>query len=433
MRTIAGLSAAFFAWVSVLLAPTPAWANPPGTPATPEVRLSQRAYIWQRVWTPALRRSIADHADAFSAFDVLIAEITFTLSEPQIVMVQPDWSGLRSTQRAVGLVVRVGATRDKTRIGNAKALETVSATCAQALARARAAGLEPNELQIDFDAPAQELAAYTQWLHRLRRDLSPRRLVITALPAWLSRPEFPALTREIDAYVLQVHSLEPPTRGSRNLVLCDTARSREWIHQADTIGAPFRVALPTYGYRVGFGPDGRFVGLQAEGSERSWPAKTAFKTVMPDHFTLALLVHALDAEPPAHCEGLTWFRLPTEDDELAWRWPTLAAVMHGQIPSEHLALNVRAVGSGLFDLEVENDGSAPCAPAAFTLAWQGAMLLAADGVDGWQVQRIGPGRASLYLLNKDQDFVPLNPGEKRSAGWLRLSASVKIEVTSRLR
>lgn len=427
MRKIAGWGVACFAWLCVVLAARSAWANELTHFSNSAPSLDQRAYIWQRVWTPALRASIANHGSAFSAFDVLVAEIRFTSTAPEIALVQPDWTVLRATQRSIGLVVRVGAMREKTTAQTAKSIDTVIATCAQAWARARAAGIEPAELQIDFDAPTRELAAYREWLHRLRGELHPPRVVITALPAWLSRPEFLLLTREIDGYVLQVHSVEKPVLGSEALVLCDPANARHWIRQANTLGCPFRVALPTYGYRVGFRRDGSFIGLEAEGSERTWPAGTSFQIVTADHRALATLVHELQAKPPSHFGGLSWFRLPTDDDDLTWPWSTLDAVMHGEVPREHLAVRTESAGPGLFDLEIENDGAAPAAPASIDLTWQGAILLAADGLDGWRVKRGTEGHVTLIPSNEGRAGTSLTPGEKRPVGWLRFSAPVKIE------
>jgi hypothetical protein len=47
---------------------------------------------------------------------------------------------------------------------------------------------------------------------------------------------------------------------------------------------------------------------------------------------VANLVHEWSIDPPANLAGLIWYRLPNEDDDLNWRWPTLAAVMQGRAP-----------------------------------------------------------------------------------------------------
>ena len=397
--------------------------------STPEAtpKLPQHAYVWQRSWTPTIRQGVAENGPAFGGLDILVAEVTPRATPAGTVVVQPDWAALRATGRPIGVVVRVGPLNGST-ANDGAATRAITRACIDALARARAAGIEPAELQIDFDAATNRLADYRAWLQVLRREVHPPRLVITALPDWLRSAEFPALAREAGAYVLQVHSLEKPTGVEEPVSLCDPDRAEAWISAASTLGIPFRVALPAYGYRVAFGRDGRFLGLQAEGPVRAWPAGSTVRTALADPAPLARLVRRLLAAPPPACEGLVWFRLPGANDELAWRWPTLAAVMKGEEPQGRLELSPAPTGDGTSDLVLLNPGNAQTNLSGFRLRWQDATLVAADAIGGWRLERTGPGELTVQPPSEARDDL-LFPGDRRKVGWLRLSHDVAVTAT----
>ena len=83
----------------------------------------------------------------------------------------------------------------------------------------------------------------------------------------IATPDFPALARAVDGYVLQAHSFErPATSAFGKLTLCDPELARSWVEQAGRLGVPFLLSLPTYGYLVGFDSTGRLLGMVAEGA-----------------------------------------------------------------------------------------------------------------------------------------------------------------------
>ena len=74
-----------------------------------------------------------------------------------------------------------------------------------------AAGLQPAELQIDFDCAESALDEYRIWLEAMKEMIHPIPLTLTVLPCWLKHSRsFGRLVSVVDSYVLQVHSFEPP-------------------------------------------------------------------------------------------------------------------------------------------------------------------------------------------------------------------------------
>lgn len=395
--------------------------------AEPRLAHTQRAYVWQRAWTPALQRAVGEYGREFAALDLLIAEITWREGQPLTERVVPQWPALVSCGRPVGLVVRIGP-RNAAWLANTPATRAVLEACRWALADARRNGIEPAELQIDFDAATARLSVYRDLLRIVRREIHPARLTITALPDWLSSADFATLIAEADAYVLQVHSLEKPRAIGEAFTLCDPERAPAWIARASALGHPFRVALPAYGYRLVFDSAGKFAGLEAETGSRDWPEDHQTRLALADPAAIAGLVKEVLASPPTACEGICWFRFPIAGDELAWSWRTLQAVMRGDIPLPRLVLLSRATARGTLDLSQTNQGDASAEPTSFCVEWREARLLAADGLGGWRIERETPHTALVRPPPHGSNGL-LRPGESVDVGWIRLDKPSALTCT----
>src|ERR1017187_3270503 len=70
--------------------------------------LSQEVYVWQRVWTPQLRRAVVDHGGTFSNVVALAAEVSWNHDKPAVVRVSLDFSTLALTKSRIGLALRIG-------------------------------------------------------------------------------------------------------------------------------------------------------------------------------------------------------------------------------------------------------------------------------------------------------------------------------------
>ena len=338
-----------------------------------------------------------------------------------------DWALLARCRQPVGFAVRVRAFPGEVSVGR-EPFPTLRAVLAELCAAADAAGLRPAEIQVDFDCPTARLRGFAGWLRALQAAFPGRRFSFTALPAWLRARDFAPLAAVTGDYVLQVHWLEKPgPDGHPPATLCDPALARAAVGRAARLGTPFRVALPTYGYRLVLDARGRMLAGAGEGSTLEValpPPGGAIRTLMADPAALADLVRGWQARRPAALRGVIWYRLPVTGDRLNWTARTLRAVAAGRTPRPGLAVRcVPAADGGPWELRLCNDGDAD-APLPGAVAVRCASVpLAADGVGGFTLQ---PGEDAPQELG----FTPRpQPGEAARTlpagtslvfGWVRL-------------
>jgi hypothetical protein len=294
---------------------------------------------------------------------------------------------------------------------------------AKALLReAAAGGAAVTEFQLDFDSPQKKLADYRTLLAAVRGALSPMPLTITTLPSWLEEREFPRLLREVDGYVLQVHSV--PTRADKHADnICDPVLARKWARKAAGFGRPFWVALPTYRCIAGFNPDGKLLGVAMDSLQPSWPAGTRVLEFSSDPSELAQLVREWKSARPASLMGVIWYRLPTAADVRNWRWSTLAAVMEGREPLDRL--EIATEGESTVDINVINSGEADQQLSrSVVIEWDEANLVSSDALPGWIVRT---GAREAEFTPTGDPPLRLLPGERRGIGWLRYDRTPRLE------
>jgi hypothetical protein len=385
--------------------------------------LRQEAYVWQRSWSPAVRQAI-QQASGISGFVVLAAEVDLRQGLPKIARVPLDPS-LKDSGKPVGVALRV--TTFPARFTDAPQIVQLLTGITKSLtAEARAKGIALAEIQIDYDCPESKLDDYRWLLSTLRKAAAPVPLTFTALPSWLGqRRAFGGLIAAADGYVLQVHSLKPPSEPRGEIALLKPEEAREWIDAAARFRRPFRVALPTYGYLAAFDARGKLLGLSAEGPLLSWPAGITVRTARSDPAVLAALIRDWTLDRPAELAGVLWYRLPVEGDRLNWSWPALRAVMAGREPHGKVRADVRAPEPGLAEIDLFNEGDDESAlPAFIRVRWKGGTFLAADGLAGYQMQP--PERNGLSLARPRPGW--LRPGERRTVAWLRFASPTEIQV-----
>ena len=286
-------------------------------------------------------------------------------------------------------------------------------------------GLSPAELQIDFDCTDSKLDGYRAWVTAIRQALAPVPVTITVLPSWLAQKAFGPLVKSAGGYVLQVHSLERPASFDAPFTLCDPAAAQAAVTRAGSFGVPFRVALPTYAYVLAFAPDGRFVGLSAEGPAKSWPASAKLREAGSDPLALARLVQGWNTQRPAALRGIIWYRLPINNDTLNWRWPTLGAIVGARSPRESARVELRRVGSGLVEINLVNDGELDISSRlAVVVRWHDARLVAGDSVGGFELVE-----ADAFTARFQMQAQPcrLPAGAEQVIGWLRLDKNVEVQ------
>ena len=387
--------------------------------------MTQDAYVWQRVWNQPVRESVMRHSADFETMVVLAAEVSWQKKQPQVIHVPLDVAAL--AHKRLGLALRInpypGSTSEQ-----AAAAAFLADLAAALVAEAKTNGLNPCELQLDFDCAESKLEGYRVWVQAIRRKIAPVPLTITVLPCWLNQKDmFRKLVAATDGYVLQVHSLEPPKDTQSSFTLCDPAAAKRAVERAGEFDVPFRVALPTYGYVIAFDQRGKFVGLSAEGPRRSWAKDIQLRETRANPGELAELVRSWMDNPPVLMRGIIWYRLPVLDDALNWRWPTLAAVMAGRSPREHVRVSVKKPMPELLEISLENDGELDVTSRfRVGLSWHDVRLVAGDGLRGFSLT--DDERFGAHLQN-DRQPLRVPAGETKNIGWIRLSGGSEVQNT----
>lgn len=389
--------------------------------AVPFSPLENQAYVWQRAWTPAVASAVATVAPRLAGFTVLAAEVTFAGGVARTVAVDYDAVALRGSGRPVGLALRIGPYSGPF-TGDDEVARGLRRLAASLVVRSRGAGIEPAELQLDFDCAVDDLDGYRLWVESVRAAIAPVPLTFTALPAWLGRDAMTRLAHSADGFVLQVHSVSPPRRGG-DLVLCDPGAARRAVDRAAALGVPFRVALPTYGYLAAFDRSGRLLGLTAEGEVPAWPEGTVLCEVRSDPAAMASLLDTWSRHRPANLTGVLWFRLPCDGDRRAWRWPTLDAVLAGRVPRPAVRAEVRRRDGGLLEVELVNAGDADAPmPSCVGARSAGGRIVAADGLRGFTM--VPHGDALVELRPRPGRW--LAAGDRVTIAWLRVVGGTEV-------
>ncbi len=359
--------------------------------------LPSDAFVWQRVWRPAVRDALAGGAPYFATWHVLAAEWP---ADGPPVLTDADWPLLLAHGHAAVPVIRIEGRIDGPRI----------ALLANGIRGVLAAHAMPNAvLEIDHDAATSRLADYTGFLHAMRAVLpSGTRLWITALPSWIAAPGFPALAEAVDRLVLQVHAIDDPRLGlfsaprALGFVRALTRRTR----------TPCEVALPAYGARV----SDRSRGLSVSSEQPASDARPGLE-IAADPVEVARFVAELERDPPDRLVGLVWFRLPVQGDVRAWGMSTLLHVARGSAPDGRAVVATRPVTPhGARQIVVSNAGGDDVAlPRQIALPQD---CLAADGLGQYVLE---PGRLSLRGAGL------LGGGASVLAGWMRCSGDVHAD------
>ncbi|MEB6334512.1 DUF3142 domain-containing protein [Serratia rhizosphaerae] len=359
----------------------------------------QQVYLWQRVWSAQHAPALAASRDLFSSLRILALQ----LHPREGLRVMPvDTALLKQDGRPLWLVARLDGSQPRWDE------ERLYSRLLQLVQQYRAAGLPVVGIEIDHDAATARLPQYHDALRRLRRQLpADVQLSITALPAWLDSPQLPALLRQVDSSVLQLHAVLSPQQG-----LFDSRLALRWTQRyAQVTDKPFRIALPAYGMGL-VGVDAQGAQVESEASLRVAGSLREL-TVAPQH--IADFLQRLSAHPQPHLQGVVWFRLPLAGDRRAWSMNTLRRVIRQQPLHSRWQVKMRPQPqqNGLYDLIIANDGPADAPlPAAVTLA--AGDCLAADAVGRY---RLDATATQLRFIRTGDELV--RAGQSRPLGWLR--------------
>lgn len=360
------------------------------------------AYVWQRRWTPELAQAVADAADVFVAYRVLVGEINARAA----LAVNIDWSALARAQRPVVLVLRIPGAAPSVD------LDAAATLLRDAHAAARSAQVAVAGIEIDHDCARSQLPAYARLLRELRARTKAPAWSITALPDWLHSTALREVLAAVDTSVLQVHAVAKPGAG-----LFDAAQALRWIRAwAQVSPKPFRVALPAYGTRVTQDRDGRILAIDSDAA--TMPVfDAAARELVVDPRRVAVVLQRLRAAPPPRFDGIAWFRLPLGTDRRAWSIDTLRAVAAGESMDRPVRVERVAIAAGPnFDLVLRNDQRIDLlAPRTITVPGH---CRSGEGVAGYVFDA---ARASF-----ESNTPPLlKPGASRTIGWMQCQGSTR--------
>ncbi len=378
------------------------------------IELPHDVYIWQRLWTPDLRDSIERSKGFIDNWRVLAAEAD---SSGRLKNITADWALLTRIGKPVVLVFRIDAALSG--FTSDALIQEITST----LIDWQQVNVPIRAVEIDYDCATARLGVYAEFLALLRRSLNaasdePLQLSITALPAWLSsQSDLKRLLQNVDEAVLQVHAVQSPGKG-----LFDPAKARRWIREFNAVSdKPFRVALPTYGYRLNVDDTGKTLSVEGEMPLATGGASQQELSVSP--IELATLLKDLSDAKLEHLIGIAWFRLPTAKDRRAFQLATWHALLHHQPLQAHVGLNVvlSPKHSGLYDLLLVNDGLLDT-PLPAALLLEKANCTQVEALNGYRLTAASQtfNNAQVWRLEKATDAM-LRSHHQRIVGWLRCS------------
>lgn len=391
-RTKVAIASALFvlAVVSATGMTSPEKSSPP---------LEHDAYIWQRAWRAPLVESIAANKDVVRAWRVLAAQAS---PAGKLLPVSIQAKAITDSGRPLIMVVRIDGQLPN--FDQVRLLDEVLALHQ----RWHDQGLTISGMEIDHDCGTAKLPGYAKFLSQLRSRLDRgTQLSITVLPAWLSSSQLAEVLGIVDESVLQVHSLQNPGDG-----LFDPVQAAKWVKNFSKVSpTPYRVALPTYGSRVGFDDSGRVDFVESETALGRGGKEARELIVAPESVRRLLLT--MENDRPTKMLGYAWFRLPTDADQRAWSVATWRAIVQGTPLTKTVRLLAKpSADPRLFDLVAQNDGPTDVSPP--THIRLASDCTDADGVSGYGVQTID-GR---FWLVRDATSL-LHPRHELNLGWAR--------------
>jgi hypothetical protein len=379
-------------WRGLLLAAATLLASCHRTSSEP---LTQEAYVWQRVWTPAVTEAVTTLPPEVQGLRVLIAQSD----------AEHAWREFELDAGALGRII--GPLTAVIRIDGQRPLTDPRFLIDRIAAiPARVGASSWLGVEVDYDCPTRTLPEYARFLSDLRARLPANTaLSITVLPTWMSSSELPTVLNAVDRSVLQVHSVSDPHQG-----LFNGDQAHQWIEQfAELSPKPFDVAIPNYGSRVRWDSVGR---LQSVTSEQEDIAEGAGHELTADPIGVARLLHQLRTSHPRLQHGIVWFRLPVGGDQRIWSQTTWRSVMTGQPLRAEFEISAELDAQGAYQVRLLNTGTLDAKLPNSIIA--PTSCTAADGEGGYALSH-EPGRV-VWKKRLDRQA---RVGETVRVGWTR--------------
>lgn len=321
-------------------------------------RMQTGFYIWQGFWTDAVKQAVQRASNRSDRFFIIAAEIQEESGQLSAHKKKPHWQTLAETNQPITPVIRMDASLGKYMIDGKQRglLALVRKTVLDCINDAQTEGVNLSDVQFDYDCPTSKIKDYTTFIQSFLLMFPSISLSITALPTWLGDENFKTLVKPLSYYVLQVHSLEKPETIEDEVSIYQSFIERNYLRQTESIGVPYYLALPTYGYQFVFDRQKKFTALFAETLQPSLKPGYLSRRIMADPIPIINDLRELNEHPPRHCLGTIWFRLPVDTDRLNWAWPTLEAVIAYREPAIELRTETRNPSPNLYEIWVTNTG-----------------------------------------------------------------------------
>ena len=390
---------------------------------------SHQAYVWQRSWDVRLKTSIEANASLLDGLTVLIAEISPSEDGGSVVYIPVDFDALRATQKPITFAIRIG--------GYSGSFDTDQPMTRRLMSEVQSVlevcsinEFNPAAIEIDFDCATSRLEGYTKWLKELRSVLGDVPLSITTLPTWMNRPKaFKHLVQSTDHFVLQVHSIKRPDTISSQVTLCDPADARRWVTEAGSFGVLFHVALPTYGYRIGFDSSGKLVEVCGENASLIKNPNLRYRVIRAKPVLMSQLVREFHQKRPERCRGIIWYRLPIEKEQFNWDSLTWRTVIAGKVEVSDWHLQSVKQADGSIEIQIKQKSAiAQKPPDQIVVEWNGATAIAWDGQRNYDVNAVTQN--SLIWQWPKTMTAPLLPQDTHwTIGWVRMDQIAEIKLT----
>jgi len=374
--------------------------------------LDQQVYIWQRQWTSNHTLALAQSRHTFSTLRILAAQ---AYPKEGWIRAHIDFDTLRRDARPAIAVIRLDG-----QLSQLKSSE-ISQQIQQIIQTWQSQGVHLVGIEIDYDCASQRLPEYAALLQHLKEKLpKPLRLSITALPAWLDTPALDPVLDIADSSVLQIHAVERIQLG-----LFDEAKSESWVKAyAKRSRHDFYVALPAYS--AGLTADGR---VESE-VRLSYAGQRQELRVDPQQVARFITFIQHSHEPKIR--GFVWFRLPLADDERAWSWTTLNAVIkqHPLKSTFDITLKSSPQIAGLYDLVLTNSGNLD-ARLPMRIDVKNHQCTAGDALPPYILDRqvhqwsFVQSSSTLTIQNNQR----INASTARAIGWMRCIELKKEDVS----
>jgi hypothetical protein len=303
--------------------------------------LTHSVYVWQRVWTSELTKTITESQSLFASAHILAFQV-----EPsgKIIRINFDHSFLRDKSIPLVATIRI-SDNSPPEIWN-----SLPEICSSLMRKDQPAW---SGIEIDWDCPTAKLDVYAARLTDLRRIIpKSMTLSITALPTWTSSARLSDLAETVDYSVLQLHSVSVPTA---NHFFDPGLAFRQIAAYAKRSGKPFYAALPAYSSRLYSDRQGVPAGIENE-SPREDLRGMSFRELSVDPAAVASCISRVASSGIRNLEGFIWFRLPLASDNRSWSLAALRAVIRNE-PLKPVLVLTQENDEGVIDLSLANRGT----------------------------------------------------------------------------